>query len=177
MIKIKNRNIQTERSGISNWIRSVYPIARTNSWDAVPRIYRDTLKSSKEFKRMPLCEPFDYTEWRKDNLFKGMSFEEISQAAEKYCKENPQTYNMNERNNLNIDDIYSIRREHAAETQNMSFAEYKADLHKEIKPLLDLLQSMKIEKRSKASYSNKKKNHIDNNKKGESCQRIINNLE
>jgi len=32
-------------------------------------------------------EPFDYTEWRKDNLFKGMTVAEISQAADSYCKE------------------------------------------------------------------------------------------
>jgi len=33
--------------------------------------------------------PYNYTEWRKDNLFTGMSVAEISQAADKYCKENP----------------------------------------------------------------------------------------
>ena len=34
-------------------------------------------------------EPFDYTEWRKENLFKGMTGEEISREAMEYCeKEN-----------------------------------------------------------------------------------------
>jgi len=46
-------------------------------------------------------------------------------------------------NNLTIDDIHRIREEHAISTRNMSFDEYKADLHKEIKPLLDSLKSMK----------------------------------
>ena len=36
-----------------------------------------------------LSEPFNYTEWRKDNLFTGMSVDEISRAADRYCKENP----------------------------------------------------------------------------------------
>ena len=48
-------------------------------------------------------------------------------------------------NNLTIDDIHKIRREHAVSTQNMNFDEYKADLHEEIKPLLNLLKSMKNE--------------------------------
>ena len=33
-------------------------------------------------------EPFDYTKWQR-GLFPGMSIEEISAAAVKYCKENP----------------------------------------------------------------------------------------
>jgi len=52
-------------------------------------------------------------------------------------------------NNLTIDDIHRIRREHAVSTRNMGFDEYKADLHKEIKTLLDLLKSMKIEQKAK----------------------------
>ena len=52
-------------------------------------------------------------------------------------------------NNLTIDDIHNIRRAHAASTRNMSFDEYKADLKKEINPLLDLLKSMRIEKNSR----------------------------
>ena len=48
-------------------------------------------------------------------------------------------------NNLTIDDIHKIRAEHAILTQNMNFEEYKADLHEEIKPLLNLLKSMKNE--------------------------------
>jgi hypothetical protein len=35
-----------------------------------------------------LSEPFDYTEWRRDNLFPDMSLDEIIDAADKYCKEN-----------------------------------------------------------------------------------------
>jgi hypothetical protein len=33
-------------------------------------------------------EQFDYTEWRKNNLFAGMSMDEIIDEADKYCKEN-----------------------------------------------------------------------------------------
>ena len=33
-------------------------------------------------------EPFDYTKWQKD-LFSGMSIEEISSNAVRYCEENP----------------------------------------------------------------------------------------
>jgi len=29
----------------------------------------------------------DYTEWRKDNLFAGMSLDEIIDKADEYCKE------------------------------------------------------------------------------------------
>jgi hypothetical protein len=31
---------------------------------------------------------FNYTEWRKDNLFVGMSLDEIIDTADKYCKNN-----------------------------------------------------------------------------------------
>jgi len=55
-------------------------------------------------------------------------------------------------NDLTIDDIHRIRREHAGLTQNMGFDEYKADLHKEIKPLWDLLKSMKPDKKTKMYY-------------------------
>ena len=55
-------------------------------------------------------------------------------------------------NNLTVDDIHRIRKEHAVLTQNMSFDEYKADLHKEIKPLLDLLKSMKTKQKTTTSY-------------------------
>jgi hypothetical protein len=34
-------------------------------------------------------EHFDYTEWRRDNLFKGMTLEEINEAAAKFSGENP----------------------------------------------------------------------------------------
>jgi len=47
------------------------------------------LVEAEQFVYLLLSEPFNYTEWRKDNLFTGMSVEEISQAANKYCKENP----------------------------------------------------------------------------------------
>ena len=55
-------------------------------------------------------------------------------------------------NNLTVDDIHRIRKEHAVLTQNMSFDEYKADLHKEIEPLLDLLKSMKRKQKMSATY-------------------------
>jgi hypothetical protein len=38
-----------------------------------------------------LREPFDYTEWRRDNLFADMSLHEINQAAAEYDKQNPWT--------------------------------------------------------------------------------------
>jgi hypothetical protein len=34
-------------------------------------------------------QSFDYTEWRKTNLCAGMALDEISDAADKYCNENP----------------------------------------------------------------------------------------
>ena len=55
-------------------------------------------------------------------------------------------------NYLSIDDIHRIRKEHAVSTRNMSFDEYKTGLQKEIKPVLDLLKSMKIEKKITTSY-------------------------
>jgi len=56
---------------------------------------------------------------------------------------------MKEHNDLTIEDIHNMRIEHAFSTRNMSFDEYKADLQKEIKPLLDLLKSMNIERKAK----------------------------
>jgi len=47
------------------------------------------LVEAEQFVYLLLSEPFDYTEWRKDNLFTSMSVEEISHAADKYCRENP----------------------------------------------------------------------------------------
>ena len=38
-----------------------------------------------------LREPFDYTKWRKDNLYVGMSLHELNQKAAQYAKENPLT--------------------------------------------------------------------------------------
>ena len=48
---------------------------------------------AERFVSILLREPFDYTEWRKDNLCIGMSVEEISkEAMEIYTKEkNPLT--------------------------------------------------------------------------------------
>jgi hypothetical protein len=36
-----------------------------------------------------LREPFDYTEWRRDNLFADMSLHELNQAAAEYDKQHP----------------------------------------------------------------------------------------
>jgi hypothetical protein len=47
------------------------------------------LVEAEQFIYLLLSEPFNYTEWRRDNLFTGMSVDEISQAATKYCEENP----------------------------------------------------------------------------------------
>lgn len=47
------------------------------------------LVEAEQFVYLLLSEPFDYTEWRKDNLFVGMSVSEISRAAARYCSENP----------------------------------------------------------------------------------------
>jgi hypothetical protein len=38
-----------------------------------------------------LREPFDYTEWRRDNLFADMSLHELNQAAAEYDKQHPLT--------------------------------------------------------------------------------------
>jgi len=45
---------------------------------------------AERFMALILREPFDYTEWRKNNLFVGMSIDEILDSADKYCKENAQ---------------------------------------------------------------------------------------
>ena len=58
-------------------------------------------------------------------------------------------------NNLTIDDIHRTRKEHAFLTQSMSFDEYKANLHKEIEPLLELLKSMKIKQKMSKTYFSK----------------------
>ena len=47
------------------------------------------LVQTEQFVYLLLSEPFNYTEWRRDNLFAGLSVAEISRAAEKYCEENP----------------------------------------------------------------------------------------
>ena len=43
---------------------------------------------AERFVSLLLREPFDYTEWRRNNLFVGMSIDEIIDEADKYCKEN-----------------------------------------------------------------------------------------
>jgi hypothetical protein len=43
---------------------------------------------AEEFIFTLLSQPFDYTEWRKNNLLADKSVVEISAAADKYCKEN-----------------------------------------------------------------------------------------
>jgi len=47
------------------------------------------LVEAEQFVYLLLSESFNYTEWRKENLFVGMNVAEISRAADKYCKENP----------------------------------------------------------------------------------------
>jgi hypothetical protein len=44
--------------------------------------------NAERFVALLLREPFDYTEWRRNNLFAGMSLDEIIDEADKYCKEN-----------------------------------------------------------------------------------------
>lgn len=44
---------------------------------------------AERFIALILREPFDYTTWRENNLFVGMSVKKISDAAKKYCDENP----------------------------------------------------------------------------------------
>ena len=41
---------------------------------------------TERFMALILREPFDYTEWRKNNLFVNMSIDEIIDEADKYCK-------------------------------------------------------------------------------------------
>jgi hypothetical protein len=43
---------------------------------------------AEKFISLILREPFDYTEWRKDNLFVGMTIEEISNEAMKLYNKN-----------------------------------------------------------------------------------------
>ena len=46
------------------------------------------IMEAERFVALLLRETFDYTEWRKNNLFVGMSIDEIIDEADKYCKEN-----------------------------------------------------------------------------------------
>jgi len=41
---------------------------------------------AEKFISLILREPFDYTEWRRDNLFAGMTVEEISKKAMEHSK-------------------------------------------------------------------------------------------
>jgi hypothetical protein len=43
---------------------------------------------AEQFIYVLKSQSFDYTEWRKTNLFVGMTLDEISDAADAYCKEN-----------------------------------------------------------------------------------------
>lgn len=52
------------------------------------------LLEAEQFVYTLLSQPFDYTEWRKNNLFEGMSVTELSKAADKYCKENVLKYDV-----------------------------------------------------------------------------------
>ena len=36
-----------------------------------------------------LREPFDYTKWRRDNLYEGVPLHELNQKAAQYAKEHP----------------------------------------------------------------------------------------
>ena len=45
---------------------------------------------TERFVALILREPFDYTEWRKNNLFVDMSIDDIIDEADKYCKDNTQ---------------------------------------------------------------------------------------
>ncbi|MCL2380724.1 MAG: hypothetical protein FWC64_03905 [Treponema sp.] len=36
-----------------------------------------------------LREPFDYTKWRRDNLYDELSLQELNQKAAQYAKDNP----------------------------------------------------------------------------------------
>jgi len=46
------------------------------------------LLEAEQFIYVLLSQPFDYVEWRKKNLFINMTVDEISDAADTYCKEN-----------------------------------------------------------------------------------------
>jgi hypothetical protein len=46
------------------------------------------LLEAEQFVFTLLSEPFDYTQWRRDNLPAG-SVADISAAAEQYCSEHP----------------------------------------------------------------------------------------
>jgi hypothetical protein len=43
---------------------------------------------AEQFIYVLKSQPFDYTEWRKTNLCPDMTLDEISNAADAYCREN-----------------------------------------------------------------------------------------
>jgi hypothetical protein len=47
---------------------------------------------AERFITVILREPFDYTEWRQDNLFKDMNVEDISGAAMEWHEKHPNEY-------------------------------------------------------------------------------------
>jgi len=46
------------------------------------------LLEAEQFIYILLSQPFDYTEWRKSHLFPDMTIDEISDAADAFCKKN-----------------------------------------------------------------------------------------
>ena len=58
------------------------------------RIYLDNCCFNRPYDDQTIeREPFDYTEWRKNNLFVGMNIDEIIDEADRYCKENRRKLN------------------------------------------------------------------------------------
>jgi ferric-dicitrate binding protein FerR (iron transport regulator) len=47
------------------------------------------LLDAERFVALLIREPFDYTQWRRDNLFKDMSLDEIIDEADRYSKAHP----------------------------------------------------------------------------------------
>ena len=54
------------------------------------------LVEAERFISLLSSERFDYTEWRKENLFKDMTVEEISQAAMQYRRSDQRGDNLGE---------------------------------------------------------------------------------
>jgi hypothetical protein len=47
------------------------------------------LLGAEQFVYTLLSQPFDYMEWRQENLFEETGVAACSAAADKYCRENP----------------------------------------------------------------------------------------
>jgi len=47
------------------------------------------LLDAERFVALLIREPFDYTQWRRDNLFKDMSLDEIIDEADRYSRAHP----------------------------------------------------------------------------------------